>query len=210
MEALIQSLKKTGIMFALILMPFHFLAQDFNQVAEAYQQSYTHEMNGDYQKAISILKDVYQEDDYAINLRLGWLSYMNGLFNESVAYYNKAIQLKPYSLQPRFGLAYPASAMGNWNQVKGQYFKILEIDPQNTTANFRLGMIYYGNEDYAAALKYFEKMVNLYPFDYDGLIMYAWTNLKLGKLREAEVLFKQVLLLIPEDKSALEGLGEIQ
>jgi hypothetical protein len=40
--------------------------------------------------------------------------------------------------------------------------------------------------------------------------MYAWSNLKLGKFRGAEVLFKQVLLLSPEDESALEGLNSIQ
>ncbi|MEZ5148220.1 MAG: hypothetical protein R2759_14450 [Bacteroidales bacterium] len=54
-----------------------------------------------------------------------------------------------------------------------------------------------------------KKVVNLYPFDYDGLIMFAWTNLKLGKLREAKVLFNKVLMYKPDDSSALEGLSVI-
>ena len=90
--------------------------------------------------------------------------------------------------------------------MKQQYGKILEIDPKNTLANYRIGMIYYGSEDYSLALKYFEKVVNLYPFDYDGTIMYAWTNFKLGKLREAEILFKKALLIKPGNESAKEGL----
>ena len=86
----------------------------------------------------------------------------------------------------------------------------MQIDPQNTVANYRLGSIYYGAEDYTTALKYFEKLVNLYPFDFDGLLMYAWTNLKLGKFREAEVLFNKVLMNRPNDKSALQGLELIK
>jgi len=55
-------------------------------------------------------------------------------------------------------------------------------------------------------LPYFQKLTELYPFDYDGLLMYAWTNLKLGKTREAQALFDKVLLRSPRDTSALHGL----
>jgi hypothetical protein len=40
--------------------------------------------------------------------------------------------------------------------------------------------------------------------------MLAWTNLQLGKSREARVLFNKVLLYSPGDKSALEGMGLIK
>ncbi|MEZ5148221.1 MAG: hypothetical protein R2759_14455 [Bacteroidales bacterium] len=77
---------------------------------------------------------------------------MAGYFTESLAYYQRCIDLKPLSLEAKFGYVYPASAIGNWEQVKKQYNDILAIDPQNTTANYRLGSIYYGNEDYTTAL----------------------------------------------------------
>ena len=41
-------------------------------------------------------------------------------------------------------------------------------------------------------------------------ILYAWTEFKLGKLREAQVLFNKVLLMRPKDTSALEGLLQIK
>lgn len=184
-------------------------SQDYKAIQEAFSDSYAQEYTGEYTKAIESMKKVYSEDSYEINLRLGWLNYMGGYFTESIAYYQRCIDLKPLSLEAKFGYVYPASAMGNWEQVKKQYNDILKIDPQNTKANYRLGSIFYGNEDYTSALKYFEKVVNLYPFDYDGLIMYAWTNLKLGKLREAEVLFNKVLMYKPNDSSAMEGLNSI-
>jgi hypothetical protein len=36
--------------------------------------------------------------------------------------------------------------------------------------------------------------------------MYAWSNYRLGKMREAEILFKKALLIRPGDASANEGL----
>lgn len=185
-------------------------AQDYKAVQDAFEKSYLYEYSGDYSKAIDRLKEVYSEESYEINLRLGWLTYMAGFFTESTAYYQKAIELKPLSVEAKFGSVYPASALGNWEQVKKQYNEILAIDGQNTLANYRMGSIFYGNEDYTTALKYFEKLVNLYPFDYDGLLMYAWTNLKLGKFREAEVLFNKVLMNKPNDESALQGLELIK
>jgi len=185
-------------------------AQDYKTIQDAFEKSYLYEYSGDYSNAIDGLKNVYSEESYEINLRLGWLTYMAGFFTESTAYYQKSIELKPLSIEAKFGYVYPASALGNWEQVKKQYNNILQIEDQNTIANYRLGSIYYGNEDYTTALKYFEKLVNLYPFDYDGLLMYAWTNLKLGKFREADVLFNKVLMNQPNDESALKGLELIK
>lgn len=185
-------------------------AQDYKLIQDAFEKSYLYEYSGDYSKAIDGLKSVYSEESYETNLRLGWLTYLAGFFTESTAYYQKAMELKPLSIEAKFGYVYPASALGNWEQVKKHYNDILQIDSQNTVANYRLGSIYYGNEDYTSALKYFEKLVNLYPFDFDGLLMYAWTNLKLGKFREAEVLFNKALMNRPNDKSALEGLELIK
>jgi len=183
-------------------------AQENNEkVLTAFKQSYTFEYKGDYTNAIKEIAAVYSADSYEQNLRLGWLSYEAGKFTESAAYYEKALALKPMSEEAHLGIVYPASALGNWDQVLAHYIKILENNSANTTVNYRVGNIYYERKDYTKANSYFEKVVNLYPFSYDALLMYAWTNLKLGKTREAQVLFNKVLMLSPDDKSALEGIG---
>jgi tetratricopeptide (TPR) repeat protein len=116
----------------------------------------------------------------------------------------------PYSIEARFGYVYPAAAQGNWDQVIAKYQEVLKIDASNYTANYKLGGIYYTRKDYTSAFKYFEKLVNMYPFDYDALHMFAWTNFQMGKLREAKVLFNKTLLNKPGDASATEGLGLIK
>lgn len=186
------------------------LAQENISMEEAFKTSYIHESNADYSKATEVLKKVYDESYYELNLRLGWLNYQAGLFTESIAFYNKSIQLMPMSIEARLGFVLPAAALGNWNQVVSRYNEVLKIDPNHYTVNYRMGLIYYGRLDYQTAYKYFEKIANLYPFDYDALLMFGWTNYKLGKLREAKILFGKALLNKPGDVSAREGYDLIK
>nr|NQU92764.1 tetratricopeptide repeat protein [Bacteroidota bacterium] len=181
-------------------------AQNFQQVEAAFAESYQFEKNENLENAIRELENVYSENSYEINLRMGLLNYLTGNYIESSGYYKKAIGLKPFSVEARLGIVYPEAALGNWTFVKAQYFNILEIDEMNTLVNYRLGLMFYNEEDYTTAMRFFEKVVNQYPFDYDGTIMYAWTHLKTGKLRQAEVLFQKALLIKPGDESAREGL----
>jgi tetratricopeptide (TPR) repeat protein len=194
----------------LVLVPSAISAQDFTETRDAFQESYIQEATGEIQASINSLKSVYDENSYELNLRLGWLSYQAGNFTESMAYYNKAIDLMPYAVEPRFGIVYPGAAMGNWSMVLKQYEKILEITPNNSIAMHRLGLIFYGRGEYEKALQYFEKVVNLYPFDYDALTMLAWSHFRLQNIREAKVLFQKALFNTPSGSSALEGLELIQ
>ncbi len=185
-------------------------SQKNTPIQSAFQDSYSFEVSGKYVQAIQELKSVYEESSYPINLRLGWLYYKANQFTESVRYYQIACKLMPLSVEARLGLVNPAALLGNWEQVKVAYQEILKADPGNYTANFRLGQIWYNRQDYKRAADYLSKVVNLYPFDYDCTVMYGWTCLKSGKLREAKILFNIVLLIKPGDPSANEGLALIK
>jgi tetratricopeptide (TPR) repeat protein len=181
------------------------MAQD--PVQDAFTKSYTLERSGSYYAAIALIKGVYSPSAYEHNLRLGYLSYEAGLHAESMVYYQRAISLKPGSIEPRLGCTYPASLLGKWDEVVKQYEAILKTDPKNSSVNYKLGLIEYNRKNYTAAFRHLQTVVTLYPFDYDGLLMFAWSNLQTGKLKEARALFKKVLLLSPDDRSALEGLA---
>jgi tetratricopeptide (TPR) repeat protein len=100
--------------------------------------------------------------------------------------------------------------LGKVDDLFNQYKKVIEIDPYNTDADYQLGMLYYNKKEYTSANACFQKIVNLYPFTYYGLLMYGWTNYQLNKKEEAKTLFHKVLMLSPSDKSALEGLALIK
>jgi tetratricopeptide (TPR) repeat protein len=175
-------------------------------LVEAFRVSYELEHQGDYKNAAARLQQVYQRDSYEINLRLGWLHYRAGSFDESEAYYRGAVALRPYAIEPRFGLALPLAAAGKSDELIALYERILDTDPQNSIANYRLGLLYYNRGGYEKADTYIEKVVNLYPFDYDALLLFGWNKLALQRNREARILFQKVLLYNPGDESALQGL----
>lgn len=104
----------------------------------------------------------------------------------------------------------PLTSLERWDKVLQLYEDILKIDPQNTFAGYWAGVINYNRRKYEQAAKYFEKVVNLYPFDYDGNHMLAWTYLNLGRSNDAKILFNKALLSKPGDASCLEGLGKIR
>lgn len=204
-----ETLRKITLFAALLIICNTASAQSIDTWQTAFSKSYEAETAKNYANAINELKTVYDAGNYVLNIRLGWLSYLSKQYTESIAYYEKSIKLKPYAIEARFGCVKPLSALEDWEKVKKQYIEILTIDPQNTVANYWLGVIYYNRKDYLNATKLFEKIVNLYPLDYDSIIMLAWSKLNSSKPADAKVLFQQALIIRPNDSSALSGLKQI-
>ncbi len=202
-------LKKSITLLVLTLI-FQFAYGQTPAQISAFDSSYKLEKAAKYVDAINAIKAVYEENSYEMNIRMGWLNYLVGQQTTAMSYYTKAIALKPYAIEARFGYIVPASVIGNWEAVKEQYTQILKIDPQNTKANYYLGLIYYNSKEYNKADKHFEICANLYPFDYDSVLMYAWNSYFLGKLRESKVLFLKCLMIRPNDKSATDGVTLIK
>jgi tetratricopeptide (TPR) repeat protein len=202
--------KSTWIIVFLLLANAAFSQVSQDVLQAAFTKSYATEKNGDFTTSMEPLKKVYDESSYELNLRLGWLNYNAGLFDEAIIFYGRAQKLKPYSEEARFGLILPLAALGKWNDVIKIYDAILETSPNNSVALYRLGLVYYGRKDYNKANTLFKKVVDLYPFGYDGLLMLGWTSYFLGNTSQAKVLFNKVNLYNPGDKSANEGLGLIK
>ncbi len=190
----------------LLIYNISYSQHDFSSIQKAFNESYQLEASGAFKDAANKIKEVYKEDVYESNLRLGWLNYMAGNFNESIAFYQKSIALMPFAEEPKFGYVFPLSALGRWDEVITVYTQILENSSNNTKALYYLGTIYYNRKQYDKALSYFKRMTDLYPFDFDALYMYAWCNLQLGKKKEAKMLFQKALLNKPNDVEAKNAL----
>ena len=182
-------------------------AQTAEAVQAAFTKSYILEIGKQYEKAANEIKIIYQNQSYEQNLRLGWLMYEAGKYIDALSYYRNAIKLKPSSIEAKLGIVYPLSAQNNWDEVFEQYRQVLLIDPHNSTANYRSGLIMYNRKKYTEAKLYFQTMLQLYPFDYDLNHMMGWTYLKLNKKPEAKTYFEKALLYSPNDKSSKEGLA---
>jgi len=174
---------------------------------KAFHNSYTDEAKKNYQGAINDMTPYYSDNNYEINLRLGWLHFLNENYTTSQIYYLKAVNIRPNSIEAKFGYVKPLSLLKSWDKVLDQYSNILKLDPQNTQANYWTGVISYNRKQFDVAVRYFNKVVTLYPFDYDGNQMLGWSYLMSGKKAEARACFEKGLLIKPDDASCTDGLN---
>jgi tetratricopeptide (TPR) repeat protein len=151
-----------------------------------------------------VIFDDYK-DDYLINLRLGWLNYLNKNYNESEKYYHEAIRISNQSIESLLGLAYPLYAAGKIDELIGVYKSILKLDPNNYRANLQLGIIYLNKNDYLNAKILFEKIKNNFPSDFSANLYLGWTYYYLGSNNKAHKLFTNALIIAPNEKSAIDG-----
>jgi len=182
-------------------------AQSNAVLERAFHNSYMNELNKNYTAAINDIAAYYSDNNYEINIRLGWLHYLNQNYIASQSYYQKAVNIKPGAIEAKFGYVKPLSFLQSWDKVLQQYIDILKIDPQNTQASYWAGVIYYNRKQFELATKYFRVVATLYPFDYDGNHMLAWSLLMAGKKAEATGYFEKSLIIKPADESSTDGLN---
>jgi tetratricopeptide (TPR) repeat protein len=200
-------LRKSTLLVMIGFCAIYAKAQTSAALQKAFQNSYTHESKKQYAEAISDIMPFYNEKNYETNLRVGWLYYLAKNYTSSQQYYGRAVAIRPNSVEAKFGLIQPLSLLGSWDRVLEQYNNIIKIDPQNTQAGYWTGVLLYNRKQYATAAKYFEKVINLYPFDYDSNHMLGWANLFMGKKAEAKACFELALLIKPGDTSSTDGLS---
>lgn len=174
----------------------------------AFSKSYTFEYDTQYGKAISALQEL-NTDNYEVNLRLGWLHYLNKDYVKSEVHYKKAVVMEPASVEARFGLVLPMSAMGNWNNVIAVYVEILKVDPNNSIANYRTASIYFNRKDYANATVYLARVIKMYPFDYDSNLLNGKILMAQGKNADAKKYFLKALEYNPQSEEAKAALKKL-
>lgn len=199
-------MKKVIILTVFTCITFLVNAQDFDSLKKAFYQSYSLDSSKQYEQAAAVLKTVYSDSDYEINLRLGWLYYEAGKNTDAIAYYQKAIAIQPNSIEAKLGIVYPLSVIPNWDEVLNQYLNILKIDSRQPLVNYRVSLMYYNSKNYTEAKKYLDTYLQIYPFDYDALVLSGWNSIAMNNKADAKIYFQKALLNHPNDTSAKQGL----
>ncbi len=139
---------KKHLLIIIILLPIFISVAQNNNSADAklltFKNSIQEESIGKYAQAILTLMKIYDKysKEYTINLRLGWLYYLNKDYDSSIKYYRNALAISyNKSIEAMLGATLPLADRGDWDKVKDNYNMILDSDENNYTANLRLGQI---------------------------------------------------------------------
>lgn len=178
-------------------------------IAGAYKRSFEMEKAQRYQEAIRALAPVYEAypNGYTVNLRMGWLFYLNGNFNNAIAHYEVAGTAMPYSLEPKLGRLLPLLAQERWAEAEALAYQIVSVDHYNYYGNLRLIIALRNQKKLEPAYQIALKMTSAYPTDMYYLVELALIQDARGDKAEAKRLFEDVLILYPDNETARKYLG---
>ena len=110
---------------------------EFKDIKSQYFKSYDYEQMQKYSEAIKVLAPLYKKypKGYTLNLRFGWLFFLDKKYNDSIKYYKKASLINPYALDPRIGLIRTYLDTRSYKEAEIVAYKLLKIDYYNYYAN---------------------------------------------------------------------------
>ncbi len=178
-------------------------------VKKSYLDSYNYEKIGDYKDAIRVLIPLYNKypNGYTINLRLGWLFYLNKNYENSIKHYQKASLILPYSIEPKLGLMRVYLIIEKYNKILNIGDVILKVDYYNYYANYYIIEALIQKKEYKTALKITNKMLALYPTSVLFLVELGKIYNVLDKIK-ANKIFNNVLILDPNNIIAKKYLNK--
>lgn len=174
------------------------------QIQEAYYKSYNYEKMQDYGNAIKSIMPVYKEfpNGYTVNLRLGWLYYLNKNYANSFFYYDNAMKIAPGAVEPKLGYMLPLLAQQKYKESETVGSQILLIDYYNYYGNLRLAYTLRMEGKFSLAEKVVNKMLILYPIDVSFLTEKALLYVAQKDMENALKLFSDIIILDPENVTA--------
>jgi tetratricopeptide (TPR) repeat protein len=177
-----------------------FASDEFDNIKSAYFKSYDYEQMQRYEEAIKVLAPLYQKypKGYTLNLRFGWLFYLNKSYNDSVKYYKKASLINPYALDPKLGLIRVYLDTYAYKKAEATSYELLKVDYYNYYANLYAIKSLIAQKKYDIATKMINKMLALYPTDISYLeqlaVVYKKTNNPY-----LQKLYEDILILDPNN-----------
>ena len=126
-----------------------------SEIQKLWIASFAAENDKDYEASIAAVKKLILVADVGKNpfvqMRLGWLHYLDGDYEEGAVAYRKSVAAAPAAVTPRLGLLNCYLALNRIDESLETANAILKIDPLNYRAHKTLGDLYYVREDYTRA-----------------------------------------------------------
>ena len=173
-------------------------------IKDAYYRSYDYERTEDYMNGIRALAGVFEAypEGYTVNLRMGWLFYLNGNYANSLEHYGTAQRVAPYALEAKVGSLLPLLAQERFAEVESLAYQVVSVDYYNYYGNLRLGLVLRLQGKLEQARMVVVKMLTVYPTEPLYLTELALIAVAEGDTEAARRTFEDVLILDPENPTA--------
>ncbi len=207
MKTLYQRGLKLGLLVGALLVSSVSTAQtelSYNDIRNAYQNSYQYEKTQNYQDAIKAIGVIalHYPKTYTVNLRLGYLHYASGKFANALRHYKIALEAIPNAISPLLGKMNVHIATQHFDDAEQMGYQIIKNDLYNYYGNLKLAYVLTQQGKLDNALVLVEKMLAKYPEDVAFLTQYAEIMVGKEAFSQATETYSNILLLDPENVAA--------
>ena len=173
-----------------------------------WENSYTLQAHGKYVAALQALDAVPNNGPEAAfkTLRVGWLQYLMGHYDASLAAYRKAAKADPQSLDALLGQTLPLLAQQHYAQAAQAADAALAVAPNSYTALLRLAQAREGQKDWVDMQLAAAALAGHYPAETAGFLYLARANAWQGHSRRASAAYRALLVRDPGEREALSYL----
>jgi len=175
-----------------------------------WDKSYKLEIALKYKEASKILIPLMNknETEEMVSSRMGWLSYLQGNYRDSIKNYNRAIKLNPKSIDYNLGITLPFLAQKRYRSAIKYTEAALKLSPNHYASSAKMMYIYTLQKKWRSLNEFSTELSKYYPNVVEPLVYMARSNNKIGREKEAEINYQKVLRLMPTHLEALKNLGK--
>ena len=177
-----------------------------------------YEMSGDTESALKQWKEFINlsPQDPEPYLRIGYLYFQAAMYNESIFYMKKALEMDSgvkTGMSKIFPQVYLFLGIAHTNLHQNKeaievYNKFLELEPKNEIARYNLAALYDKEGAFEGAVKEFRYLIKSSPKCADALNYLGYMFAEKGiNLNEAEELIKNALKIEPNNGYFIDSLG---
>lgn len=145
---------------------------------------------------------------YAYN-ELGLLARRFKQYEQSVEYFNKAVQSSPTWVLPWANLCGSYNELGQTEQAASCGLKALELDSTMGLTHYNLGYVYLTKQDNSKSTYHFQKTIFYQPEYSDAYYNLALSYYNDKKYLEAEAMWKEYDRRNPNDPATIASLGQV-
>lgn len=158
-----------------------------------------------YEEAMELVSDILDneenEDFHTTLADLGFLYIEADCFTEAITFFEQSLNIDPENLEVLSDLSYAYETLGNFEKAIDATNRILDIDAYSYDAWVNLGKLYSLKEEYAKAVDAFDFALTINDNDINIIKLKAHCLSLSNRAMEAMIIFKELLVKIPEDTS---------
>jgi len=145
---------------------------------------------------------------YAYN-ELGLLARRFKQYEQSVAYFNRAVRFSPTWVLPWANLCGSYNESGQSESAEKCGLKAISIDSTFALAHYNLGDVYWVKKDLEKEAYHFQKTLEYSPDYANAYFNLGLINFHKKEYIKAEGLFQEFIKQVPSDPDGYQNLGEV-